>query len=564
MGTVGLSFGSPTSGQGFDVTTTVASIVANLKNVETPWTTQLTALQSQDTALTSIGTDLSSLATAVTSLTDFEGVLAGKQGSSSNTDVLALSSAGTTAVAGSHTVVVNSLASTASYYSDAIASEADVLTGSFTVTVGGVAHTISAASGGQSLSDLVATINGANAGVTASVVTGSGGEELSLVSNASGAAGNFTISGSLTDTGNGNATIQLNHVGQTGADASLTVDGIALTSASNTVTNAIQGVTFQLLEAAPSSPVQVEITNDNSSVETAVSDFVTAYNAVVKDLNTQEGNDSSGNPEPLYGSPTLSTLQQALESALTFTQAAQAVGSSTTIGASDSLSGSVNLSVGGGPAQTISTDSGGDTVSQLAAKINAANLGVTATAVTSGSSVTLSLINSVSGSTGTIVVDSSGLTDTTTGTAVEFGSSQSNGLTSITQLGISLNNDGTLSLNTDTLDAELNSNYQDVVNFLQPSASYTSFGGNFTNTLNELGNSAPSGAIYLAVQQDSQEESSLKTNITNENTIISAQQAKLTTELNEANYELEQIPTQLDEINEIYSSITGYNQNNNG
>ena len=137
-------------------------------------------------------------------------------------------------------------------------------------------------------------------------------------------------------------------MGQTGADASLTVDGIHVTSASNTITNAIQGVTFQLLEAAPSSPVQVEITNDNSAVETAVSDFVTAYNTVIGDLNTQEGNDSSGNPEPLYGSPTLSTLQQSLESALTFSQAAQAVGSSTTIGASDSLSGSLSISVGGG------------------------------------------------------------------------------------------------------------------------------------------------------------------------------------------------------------------------
>ena len=41
MGTVGLSFGSPTSGAGFNVSTTVASIVANLQNVETPWKTQL-------------------------------------------------------------------------------------------------------------------------------------------------------------------------------------------------------------------------------------------------------------------------------------------------------------------------------------------------------------------------------------------------------------------------------------------------------------------------------------------------------------------------------------------
>ncbi len=153
------------------------------------------------------------------------------------------------------------------------------------------------------------------------------------------------------------------------------------------------------------------------------------------------------------------------------------------------------------------------------------------------------------------------MTDTTTGAAVAFGSSQSNAVTSITQLGISVNNDGTLTLDTDTLDSILNSNYQDVVNFLQPSGSFTSFGGNLTTVLNNLGNSAPEGAIYLALEEDSQQESSLNTNITSENQQISTEQANLTTELNEANFELEEIPTQLDEINEIYSSITGYNQN---
>ena len=105
MGSVGLSFGSPTSGQGFDVSTTVASIVSTLQAVETPWKNQLTSLQSQDTALTSIGSDLSALSTAAQSLTDFEGVLTAKQGSSSDTDILSLTSAGPTAVAGSHTVV---------------------------------------------------------------------------------------------------------------------------------------------------------------------------------------------------------------------------------------------------------------------------------------------------------------------------------------------------------------------------------------------------------------------------------------------------------------------------
>ena len=118
MGTVGINFGAATSGSGFDVATTVASIVANLKAVETPWTTQVTSLKAQDTAFTSIGTDLATLSSSLQALTDFQGVMASKLGSSSNTNILSLGAAGPTSVAGSHTIVVSQLAQTSSRYSD--------------------------------------------------------------------------------------------------------------------------------------------------------------------------------------------------------------------------------------------------------------------------------------------------------------------------------------------------------------------------------------------------------------------------------------------------------------
>src|ERR1700751_4823225 len=161
MGSVGISFGSPTSGQGFDVSSTVSEIVANLKAVETPWNTQLSALQSQDTVLTSIGTDLNSLSNALQSLTDFEGVLAEKEGSSSDQSVLQLTSAASNAVAGSHTIAVNSLAQTSSYYSDAISSS-DTLSGTLTIAVGsGTAQTISVdpADSDNTVSSLADAIN---------------------------------------------------------------------------------------------------------------------------------------------------------------------------------------------------------------------------------------------------------------------------------------------------------------------------------------------------------------------------------------------------------------------
>ncbi|RXH56355.1 flagellar filament capping protein FliD [Granulicella sibirica] len=454
MATVGLNFGSATSGTGFDVSTTVSSILAIQGAIETPWKNQLATLQAQDTVLTTLGTDLSTLTTSIQSLTDITGVLASKQGSSSNTNVVALASADATATAGSHTVVVNSLATTASEYSDLVTDSSAVLSGSITIA----GTTITIGSSNNTLASLAASINAADLGVNASVITDSTGSRLSLVSSTGGSAGQSLISGisgSLTYTTTSNttpATLDLN-AGQTGVNASLTVDGVNISSATNTITGAIPGVTFQALATGSS---QIAIANDNSSVESAVSSFVTAYNAVIKDINGQEGNDATGAAEPLYGSPTLATVQSQLQSA---------------------------LSGGGG----------------------------------SGS------------------------------------------ITSIAQLGLSVNNDGTLTLNNATLDTTLNTSYSDVAGFLQNSGS---FGQTVSSALNNLGTQAPDGLVYLAQQQNTSEEASLNASITKEDAVLATQKISLTNELNTANQILQSIPSQLNEINEIYSAVTGYNNQN--
>src|SRR4051794_17875652 len=129
MGTVGINFGPINSGQGFDVTSTVNQILSAEQAVETPWKNQLPSLQAEDTALSKFGTDLATMATALQALTDFSGVFASKQGSSSDTNVVALSSASNIAAAGSHTIVVNHLAQTSSLYSDRILNISDPLSG---------------------------------------------------------------------------------------------------------------------------------------------------------------------------------------------------------------------------------------------------------------------------------------------------------------------------------------------------------------------------------------------------------------------------------------------------
>lgn len=554
---VGISIGSPTSGQGFNVSSTVSQIMAVMQATETPWQNQLTQLQSEDTAYTTLGTDMSNLSNALQALTDLQGVLFAKQGSSSNTNVLELMSASNSALAGSHTVIVNGLATTNSWYSQDMGAS-DILTGNMQITLSNgtvVTVTNSGGASGESLQAFANDINNSNAGVTANVITDSGGERLSLTSNNSGTTGQFSITAAPTDSTTGTA-LSFTQA-QAGANASFTVDGINETSPSNTVSNAIPGITFQLLSTGTS---QVEITNDNSSVESAVSSFVSAYNQAMTDLNTQEGNTSSGTPEPLFGSPTVALLQEQLGQAMTFMTSANitaTAGSGSPASwvfqapsANDTYTAAAGAfgtgSGGTGQSAAITTPS---TLAQIAADLNAAGTGYAATLDPTGTILTVTAAGS---SPATLAA-----------TAPTLDSGGSGSITSLTQLGITVNNDGTLALDTSTLDSVLNSNYQDVVNFFQPSATFTSFGGNFTNVLNNLGNTAPDGAIYLALQSDQQIETSLNNNITNENTLISQQTQTLTTELNQANDTLTAIPQQLNDLNELYSSISGYDINPN-
>jgi flagellar hook-associated protein 2 len=474
--------------------------------------------------------------------------------------VLQLTSASNTAIAGSHTVVVSALAQTNSYYSNDFANSSDLVTGGLTFTIGGVQKTINADSGGDTLTQLAANINNAEVGVTANVITDAGGQRLSLTSNSSGAVGGFTIASTLTDATTPATTIGFTQA-QPGSDASFTVDGISETSSSNTVSNAIPGVTFQLLASAPSSPVQIEITNNNSSVETTVNTFITNYNQAMKDINAQEGNDSSGNPEPLYGSPNLAMLQEQLQSALTFmtsgTLTATAGSGSPASWQLQAPSANDTYTVAAGAFGTGSNGTGSSaaittpsTLTQFAAALNSAGSGYSATL---DPTATILSVTAASSSPATLAV-----------TAPALASGGTGSVTSLTQLGISVNNDGTLSFDSSTLDSLLNSNYQDVANFLQPGNGFTSFGDNFTSMLNNLGNAAPDGIVYLALQSNQSTESTLNTDITNEDALITQQTQTLTTELNQANYTLTEIPQQLQYVNELYSAISGYNVNSNG
>ncbi|HUI74684.1 MAG TPA: flagellar filament capping protein FliD [Candidatus Acidoferrum sp.] len=267
-------------GTGIDVqqfvTLALANDQANITNLQN----QQTALNAQTTALQQITTDLNNLQSAAFALSDPLGSLASETATSSNTNVLN-ATASSAAQAATHTITVNSLATTSSYYTNAVADGNTAIgTGSFQIQVGSNSPvTITVDSTNDTLSQLATSITNANAGVRASVITDANGARLSLVSETTGAPGDINVSNNTTGLGFTKAV--------TGSNASLVVDGVPISSTSNTVANVINGVTLNLTSPASTSPVTLTVAPDTTTAATAINQFVSAYNAAINDINAQ-------------------------------------------------------------------------------------------------------------------------------------------------------------------------------------------------------------------------------------------------------------------------------------
>ena len=160
---------------------------------------------------------------------------------------------------------------------DALAPEVSADGGSISFTIGGQqptqAITISA---GTTLIQLKDQINNQNSGVSASVVNDGTGYKLIISSRQTGLSNGFTINNTLTNSG---GTALAFAVGQSPShgnaqdaqDAAFTVNGLGITSASNTVTDAIPGVTLNLLKAGG---VQVTVASDYSSLKDNIKTLV--------------------------------------------------------------------------------------------------------------------------------------------------------------------------------------------------------------------------------------------------------------------------------------------------
>ena len=177
------------------------------------------------------------------------------------------------------------------------------------------------------LTDVASKINGANAGVTASILSDASGERLLLRSKSTGEEFGFRLGvmeGGDTDTtsaGNTDATglsrlVAGNTVTQVAADAKATVNGIAVTSATNTFATTISGVTFKA-EQVTTAPIDITVSKDDSAIKANVDAFVKAYNDINQLLQEATKYDAKTNSAGLFqGDSTTVALQNSLRNAI--------------------------------------------------------------------------------------------------------------------------------------------------------------------------------------------------------------------------------------------------------
>ena len=170
--------------------------------------------------------------------------------------------------------------------------------GEMTLTVGGQSATISITSANNSYSGLAAAINASGLGVTATVVTDTQGTRL-VMKGATGAASDFSLTSvSGTDlaafawSGTDSATMASKSDPK---DAIISLDGVEQRYATNTVDTAIANMRIDLNKASPGTLVTLASTEPTTSMRDLMVEFVSAYNTMLKGLNTatSKGADSS-------------------------------------------------------------------------------------------------------------------------------------------------------------------------------------------------------------------------------------------------------------------------------
>lgn len=306
---------SPGVGSGLDVNSIVTQLVAIERQPIVQLQSQASSLQTKLSAFGKLQSNLSALRDAASALTRAS-TWTQTTGTSSDTVAVAVTTDANN-LPGSYAVEVTSLARAQSNTSKTYAAATDLVGEgtirielgtwagtTFTPKTGTTALDISVGPPAKSLAEVRDMINAANAGITATVLTDATGARLVFRSTATGVENGFKVS--ITDTDGNNVdtsglsalaydpSVGVVTMGQAlaAANASALINGVPVSSSSNTLSNIVDGMTLTLKKET-TSEVTVNTAPDKDAIKKKVEAFVTAYNDLNKELVAQTKYDAA-------------------------------------------------------------------------------------------------------------------------------------------------------------------------------------------------------------------------------------------------------------------------------
>ena len=354
---------------------------------------QTTQLQAQEAGLTALSGSLSSIQSTLSALTS--NITYNTYNATFSNTAIGSATTLPNAQPGTYSVVVSHLATAQSRTSGAYATGSAVGAGTLTVSVGSNSMNITVGAT-DSISTIASAINqsSSNPGVQATIVNGSNGAQLLLTSTKTGVANGFTVTaGSGSSSGLSPLATTLNTAGSNEAsDASLSINGIAATSASNAVSGVLDGVTLNLTATGSTT---MTVSQDTTAVTGAINDFVSAYNSYVSTAATLNSYDpTSKQAGVLLGDSTLMSVQSQINSILSNGVAGNSIGSLAALGIARNADGTLSVN-----SNTLNTalQSNPSAVQNLFAGSNgyATVLNSTLDGFTSGNGVITSRTNSI-------------------------------------------------------------------------------------------------------------------------------------------------------------------------
>jgi flagellar hook-associated protein 2 len=266
-----------------------------LDNLRLSQETRLTAIENRQKGVNARITAYGQLKNELTNLSNAAKALQGDAFDAMKTTVTGTDftvNAKTGAIPGNYSIKVNSLANAQSLVMAGQASRTENIGsgGELSFTINGKTTSIDLTSTGTSLEKIVAAINSqTDLGVQATILNNGSGtpHQLILTAKETGtdaAVTNISVTGnteleSLMQFGAAGSTVT-----ETAAkNATLEINGVSVTSQSNTVTNIIDGVSLTL-KAATSTANSLSISGDSEGVKEAIKTFVDRYNDVLKKI----------------------------------------------------------------------------------------------------------------------------------------------------------------------------------------------------------------------------------------------------------------------------------------